>query len=134
MNIKGVVINELSSSTNLEIAVSYFFLLYVHCSKENKGCEVDTYLQDLISFGSPLKTLFCCLILVLLLHIYVDYWFGEQTSLGTSHSWHSEPQLGFIRKIAFSLPLPLIPLQKNNTEIKIKKNVTPNSDGEKLFY
>ena len=29
MNIKGVVINELSSSTNLEIAVSsYFFLLY----------------------------------------------------------------------------------------------------------
>ena len=100
---------------------------HVHCSKENKGCEVDTYLQDLISFGSPLKTLFCCLILVLLLlHIYVDYWFGVQTSLGTSHSWHSEPQLGFIRKIAFSLPLPLIPLQKNNTEIKIKKNVTQN--------
>ena len=28
MNIKGVVINELSSSTNLEIAVSYYFLLY----------------------------------------------------------------------------------------------------------
>ena len=79
---------------------------------------MDTYLQDLISFGSPLKTLCCCLILAAptsAIPTYttdVDYWFGVQTSLGTSHSWHSEPQLGFIRKIAFSLPLPLIPLQK----------------------